>query len=417
MAGHSGTRKRPETGDGKVYRQSGGSPQLFHRSGGEAGGRRASFDGTFTDGAGLRGRIGPVGSDAAIGWAESPPGADGGELLAIRKSGRHRAIVVVTRGGTPGLSLLNAPDFIRPVGPPVLQIASQERDWLRQVGDSKMEGLITVEVRRTGVSALNVTAVRKGRIPRLAPVVVMARIAGGQRGATKRSHRAFYSLLLPQTRYRIDANRPTRRNPTRQHRNRQHHREDREIGQRIARLHPVQDLPQQPRHRERGPPIRSLFLSRSGSPRAAPPCPVLSLGSRRSPSGFRSRASAATPRTPSRHKSRSPPESPPGHQTLPTPKPLASLEIAAEPASRPCCPLHRLRHSDRGRAPRRESGVVLRHRSVSFGQRRTCWLCKTALSASDPFPSPCTSQKPIDIRNFFLMSFFDKIPLAKVRAR
>ena len=61
------------------------------------------FDGAFTDARGLRGRLGPIDSDAEIGLVEAAPNtAAAGPLGQARRQSRHRALVCVTRGGLPG---------------------------------------------------------------------------------------------------------------------------------------------------------------------------------------------------------------------------------------------------------------------------------------------------------------------------
>ncbi len=71
------------------------------------------FDGSFTDATGIRGRLGPIGSDAEIGLVEAAPNTAGaGPLGEARKQQRHRAIVCVTRGGRPGLCPNNADSFL-----------------------------------------------------------------------------------------------------------------------------------------------------------------------------------------------------------------------------------------------------------------------------------------------------------------
>src|SRR5215831_7916051 len=60
------------------------------------------FDGPFTDAGGIRGVIGPIGSDAPIGWTRIAPNGDAA-LRRMRDGSRHQAIVAVTSGGHPGL--------------------------------------------------------------------------------------------------------------------------------------------------------------------------------------------------------------------------------------------------------------------------------------------------------------------------
>jgi hypothetical protein len=93
-------------------------PQLCYLS---TGSRRIDsvpvFDANFTDPEGVHGKLGPLGSDAEIGLAESEPAklSDPGieqrdQVLKARRS-PHKAVVVLTRGVNPGLYLLNAGDF------------------------------------------------------------------------------------------------------------------------------------------------------------------------------------------------------------------------------------------------------------------------------------------------------------------
>lgn len=84
------------------------------------------FDGTFTNSAGIAGTLGDLNSDASIGLTEAPPNAaETGALGDARRQNRHRAIVVITRGARPGFCPSNADSFLRPFGPPVLQVASE----------------------------------------------------------------------------------------------------------------------------------------------------------------------------------------------------------------------------------------------------------------------------------------------------
>src|SRR5262245_2231632 len=89
------------------------------------------FDGAFTSAAGIAGPLGSLDSAASIGLAEIPPnGAAAGALGDARRQDRHRAIVVITRGARPGFCPSNADSFLRPFGPPALQVASEEAPFL-----------------------------------------------------------------------------------------------------------------------------------------------------------------------------------------------------------------------------------------------------------------------------------------------
>ena len=103
------------------------------------------FDGAFTGPEGVEGTIGPLGSDAEIALVECEV-AEPGESSTQRPNGervgsievaearrsRHRAVVVLTRGIRPGLYLLNASSFLKPFGPPVLQVSGIHSEWLRE---------------------------------------------------------------------------------------------------------------------------------------------------------------------------------------------------------------------------------------------------------------------------------------------
>ncbi len=106
------------------------------------GGRRIDsvpmFDAGLTDTSGVRGNLGLLGSDAEIAVAVSGQRAVGdtargaqNEVQQTRRS-RHKGVVVLTYDARPGLFLLNAVEFLKPAGPPMLQISSSEHDWLRE---------------------------------------------------------------------------------------------------------------------------------------------------------------------------------------------------------------------------------------------------------------------------------------------
>jgi hypothetical protein len=137
------------------------------------------FDATFTDRYGVRGSLGPLGSDAEIGLAETEssrltePGSEGrrARLSEVRQA-RHKAVVLVTRGARPGLFLLNAPAFKAPFGPPTLQVSSGEADWLKAQAERRVEATLVAHVERVPAEALNITGRLAGRDRNLAPLVV-----------------------------------------------------------------------------------------------------------------------------------------------------------------------------------------------------------------------------------------------------
>lgn len=137
------------------------------------------FDGGFTAAAGIAGSLGHLNSDAAIGFTEIPPNAaEAGALGEARRQNRHRAIVVVTRGARSGFCPSNADSFLRPFGPSVLQVASDEASFLADCARQDAKALLTTHVERTQAKASNVIAAVSGTNKSAAPVIVMTPRSG-----------------------------------------------------------------------------------------------------------------------------------------------------------------------------------------------------------------------------------------------
>ena len=129
---------------------------------------------------GVRGKLGPLGSDAEIGLAESEPakisdpGIEQRDQVLKARSSQHKGVVVLTRGIRPGLYLSNAANFLKPFGPPMLQISSAESEWLREMAAERAEATLVAHVTRTAAQAFNVVARIAGTNPALGPLVLMA---------------------------------------------------------------------------------------------------------------------------------------------------------------------------------------------------------------------------------------------------
>lgn len=138
------------------------------------------FDGEFTDERGVAGRLGPLGSPTEIGLTDTAVNAAGrGALGEARRSGRHKAIVAVTRARRGvGLCPSNADDFRTPFGPPVLQVSNEHEAWLREKAARGSQVRVVAHVARSSTSANNVTAVLGGTDPSLAPFIVMTPRSG-----------------------------------------------------------------------------------------------------------------------------------------------------------------------------------------------------------------------------------------------
>ncbi|HWW86184.1 MAG TPA: hypothetical protein VNZ26_21455 [Vicinamibacterales bacterium] len=145
------------------------------------------FDAAFTGQQGVGGPLGELGSDAAIGLTEIVPNsARAGALGEARRMNRHRAIVCVTRGGTPGLCPSNADDFLAPFGPPVLQLSSTEAAWLNDLAQRRATVQLVAQATRTMTTSANVTAALAGADRSLPPLVVMTPRSGWYRCASER---------------------------------------------------------------------------------------------------------------------------------------------------------------------------------------------------------------------------------------
>ena len=151
------------------------------------------FDASFTDDAGVSGRLGPLGSDSEIGLTETEPSrlTDPGSesrravLTEVRQS-RQKAVVLITRGSRPGLFLLNAPAFTKPFGPPTLQVSSAEAAWLYEQARARAEVTLIAKVERRPARAANVTARIAGTDASLSPVVISTPRSGWWQCASER---------------------------------------------------------------------------------------------------------------------------------------------------------------------------------------------------------------------------------------
>jgi hypothetical protein len=159
----------------------------------EAEGRRAEglplFDGTFTGPRGVSGRVAPpeYGHPIALVVLDNAGvSSEGRALEALRRSGKHRAIVAVTDGARPGLTPTNAGAFAAPYGVPVLQVSTDDHLWLRDLTARGVEARLVADAVRTPAAASNVLATVAGRNSRLAPLVVMTPRSGWWHCAAER---------------------------------------------------------------------------------------------------------------------------------------------------------------------------------------------------------------------------------------
>lgn len=148
------------------------------------------FDGTFTREDGFIGRLGRPGTTAEIALTDVDQAgiSSEGRSLADLRRGQHQAIVVVTNGGQPGLTPMNAAVFSEPFGVPVLQVGSEHGEWLEAIAHSGAPLHFVAHATRTRVDAQNVVASVRPRAgaPALPPIVVMTPRSGWWQCASER---------------------------------------------------------------------------------------------------------------------------------------------------------------------------------------------------------------------------------------
>lgn len=170
-------------------------------------------DATFTDPEGVKGKIGPLGSDAEIALIESEPytpsqpGLELTKQVAEARKSLHKAVVILTRGSHGGLYLLNAMSFREPSGPPMLQVSSVETEWLKAQAASKSAATFVAHVTRTDAKATNVVARVPGSNPKLAPIGVMGPRSAWWQGVTEQGSRMVCVLETMRT---VAAGKPAR---------------------------------------------------------------------------------------------------------------------------------------------------------------------------------------------------------------
>jgi len=128
------------------------------------------FDAGLTLSDGVMGAIGPLGSDAPIGFARMSPAMaslPGNAFSQERASTRHQAIVIALTTREGGLAPLNAHDLDRPYGPPVLQIAGRDADRVDRLIALGAQVRVVVLGRREPAVSHNVRVELPGERPEL----------------------------------------------------------------------------------------------------------------------------------------------------------------------------------------------------------------------------------------------------------
>lgn len=147
------------------------------------------FDGTFTDARGIEGRLTLPNVAGEIALASTDAAGisnEGRGLSELRKSGRFKAVVVVTQGAHAGLTPMNAADFAASYGCPVLQVGSESGAWLQERAVAGSRVRFIAHATRTNTEAFNVVGAIGGSRPEMPAVVVMTPRSGWWQCASER---------------------------------------------------------------------------------------------------------------------------------------------------------------------------------------------------------------------------------------
>ena len=140
------------------------------------------FDGGSTSSNGIKGPHGSLNTEDVIAitkYGSSTNDESSINLNKARAENKHPAIVAIADvfPNIPGLAVLNAESYKKPYGPPVLQVATQEGEWLMKLkADEKIS--VSVELIDEKSDAFNVQTKIEGKDQSLSPLVVMTPKSG-----------------------------------------------------------------------------------------------------------------------------------------------------------------------------------------------------------------------------------------------
>jgi len=140
------------------------------------------FDGGSTTFDGIKGPHGSLNTDDVIAITQYGSSANDESSINLNKArakNKHPAIVAIADvyPNIPGLAVLNAESYQKPFGSPVLQVATQDGEWLMKLkADEKIS--VFVELIDEESDALNVQTKIEGKDQSLSPLVVMTPKSG-----------------------------------------------------------------------------------------------------------------------------------------------------------------------------------------------------------------------------------------------
>ena len=135
------------------------------------------FDGGSTAFDGIKGPHGSLNTDDVIAitqYGSSTNDESSINLNKARAENKHPAIVAIAdvSPNIPGLAVQNAESYRKPFGPPILQVATQEGEWLMKLKSDEQIS-VSVELIDEESDALNVQTRIEGKDQSLSPLVVM----------------------------------------------------------------------------------------------------------------------------------------------------------------------------------------------------------------------------------------------------
>ena len=140
------------------------------------------FDGGSSAFDGIKGPHGSLNTDDVIAITQYSSSANDESSINLNKArakNKHPAIVAIADvyPNIPGLAVLNAESYQKPFGSPVLQVATQDGEWLMKLkADEKIS--VFVELIDEESDALNVQTKIEGKDQSLSPLVVMTPKSG-----------------------------------------------------------------------------------------------------------------------------------------------------------------------------------------------------------------------------------------------
>ena len=145
----------------------------------EAAGRRAEgvplFDGGLTDETGITCPLTQLdGTGRGIAVTTFGPSGRASTLSTARR-GAFRAVVAGSAAPetVPGLALLNAPQYRQPYGPPVLQVATHDGEWLNAAAEAGTSARLVAHATIEDTEACNVQTRIPGRDASSPPLIIM----------------------------------------------------------------------------------------------------------------------------------------------------------------------------------------------------------------------------------------------------